>query len=119
MVTVELHDSRNSRARLVRDGGRLDARRVTASRLRRDALRREYAAASFARSAGARTAPTPAPPAPAPAPPIGVECVLGGIALRGGPRFATLPAVRGLSLVILAARGIGLELSFRAVDVAR
>src|SRR5450830_1462672 len=118
MVTVKLDDSLDRRARLVRDGARFDARRVTAPRLRRDALRREHAA-SFARGSGAGTAPAPAPPAPAPVPAKGVECVLGGIALRDGPRFATLAAVRGLSHATLATRGIGLEFALRDVDVAR
>src|ERR1019366_3069977 len=108
MVTVELDDSLDRRARLVRDGGRLHARRVTAPRLWSDALRRDHAR-SFARGSGA--APASAPPAPAPAPAIGIKCVLGGIALRGGPRFATLAA--------LATREIGLEFALRDVGVAR
>src|ERR1019366_179449 len=116
MVTVELDDSLDRRARLVRDGGRLDARRVTAPRLWSDALRRDHAR-SFARGSGA--APASAPPAPAPARAIGIKCVLGGIALRGGPRFATLAAVRGLSLAALATREIGLEFALRDVGVPR
>ena len=90
MVTVELDDPLDRRARLVRDDAWFDARRVAAPRLRRDALRREHAA-SFARDSGAGTAPTPAPPAPAPAAAIGVEWALGGIALRGGPRSPPSP----------------------------
>src|ERR1019366_2912192 len=74
MVTVELDDSLDRRARLVRDGGRLDARRVTAPRLWSDALRRDHAR-SFARGSGAapasaagRASPPSPPSAASPSP---------------------------------------------------